>query len=68
MKWTTKIEPSIGDLRSRRIFAFLPHKCEDGYTRWFERIWTEEEFVEYSRISCAMLGGLIPGWTVRKYF
>jgi hypothetical protein len=40
MKWKTAapIFPQDGGKRTRRIFALVPHKCEDGFTRWLETI------------------------------
>lgn len=44
MKWKNKQTPKLNDERERVIFAFLPHECEDGYTRWFEYILIFERF------------------------
>ena len=33
MKWKHN---TLGDTRTRRIFAFIARRCEDGYTRWLE--------------------------------
>ncbi len=44
MKWKTK-RGRIGDERERIIFALWPRICEDGYTRWLERVLVSERYV-----------------------
>ncbi len=45
MKWTSS-QPGeyqrIGTVRQREIFALIPHRCEDGKTRWLERVVVSE--------------------------
>lgn len=49
MKWNTKPdEPHAiwGDKREIKIFAILPHKCEDGTTRWLESLIRHERVMK----------------------
>lgn len=51
MKWKTAEtpkEPKLGDLKTKTIFAVLPHACTDGYTRWLENIEVEYIYREQS--------------------
>lgn len=41
MIWRTNKE---GDRRERIIFAWLPKECEDGKTRWLEKVRVVEEW------------------------
>lgn len=40
MRWRTNARPrpEVGDTRRRRVFAWLPRRCDDGRTYWLERI------------------------------
>lgn len=47
MKWLTYVAPPLpaqDEKRARLIFAFLPHRCNDGYTRWLETIRVFEQY------------------------
>ena len=47
MKWKTHVPPPApqpNEKRARLIFAFLPHKCDDGFTRWLETIRVFERY------------------------
>lgn len=41
MKWRTQ-QP--GDIRTRTIFALIPRRCDDGQTRWLERVTMTERW------------------------
>lgn len=41
MKWRTK---EHGDTRTRTFFALVPYNCDDGTTRWLERITVTEKY------------------------
>jgi hypothetical protein len=43
MRWTKK-EPRIGDERTRKYFAWLPVKCENGTTYWLESVGIYERY------------------------
>jgi hypothetical protein len=50
MKWKTYVappDPNLDEKRMRLIFALVPHKCEDGFTRWLETIRVFEQYKEY---------------------
>jgi hypothetical protein len=47
MKWKTKKKPKNNDERERVIFAVLPRKCEDGYTRWLQYVKISERFTSF---------------------
>jgi len=57
MKWKSERQPRNKDERERIIFAILPRKCEDGYTRWLEHIKISERFVKSANES-----GEYEGW------
>jgi hypothetical protein len=44
MKWKTAL--TLGDTRTRVVFAWYPTECSDGYTRWSERVVVIEQVVE----------------------
>lgn len=48
MKWLTKKEPQLGDTRVRIIFAIRPRSCEDGLTRWLEKVKVFEKYVGFN--------------------
>lgn len=57
MKWKSTpaiSQPFIGQIRVRTRFAFLPRQCEDGYTRWLERVVATEE---YRTVRKVVVGG-----------
>lgn len=43
MKFTRKKQPSIGDIRVRKIFAFFPIRGEET-TYWLEKVVVEEQY------------------------
>lgn len=52
MRWKSRPErpePYVGQIRQRMGFAFLPRKCEDGYTRWLQWLFVVEEFTRVRR-------------------
>lgn len=44
MRWPTPQAPQHGDIRERVVFAWLPKQCEDGMTRWLERLLLVETY------------------------
>ena len=46
MKWlpVVKLKRPRGEIRPRRIFAFFPHLCMDGYIHWLEILVVKEEW------------------------
>ncbi len=48
MRWRTKRH---GDIRERVIFAWLPYRCSDGFTRWLCRLSLQERFNDYPSTS-----------------
>ena len=49
MKWKTKkYKPQEGDARTVRRFAWIPKRCEGGYTVWLE---TYDSFQVYKRVA-----------------
>jgi len=43
MKWKTNPKHS---LRTKKYFAFIPIRCEDGYTVWLESYYQYERWDE----------------------
>ena len=60
MKWSTK-RLEYGNKRERIIFAWFPIRCDDGMTRWLERVRVKEfysnegplEFDKWRRMGAA---------------
>ena len=49
MKWRTETR-SFNDRHWRRVFAWTPKRCTDGYTRWFAFVARSVRFVGYAPI------------------
>jgi hypothetical protein len=47
MKWKAKPIPKEGDERWTLIFAWVPHRCSDGYWRWLCDLYARQEWVDY---------------------
>lgn len=44
MNWAKIPEPQMGDLRTRTVFAWLPHEGRDGRIHWLERCEIREQY------------------------
>jgi hypothetical protein len=67
MKWRTSrpeyVHHPVQDERQERmVFAFLPKKCIDGYTRWLCNLVVEERYFEWPN-TC----GMAPYWQKERY-
>lgn len=47
MKWKAKRIPEDGDERWTLIFAFVPHRCNDGYWRWLCDLYVRQHYAVY---------------------
>jgi hypothetical protein len=56
MRWPTDRTPPIGTRKARTIFAFLPRKCDDGYTRWLERLTVVKEYRQIQESAYSEMG------------
>lgn len=63
MRWRTKIPvvPKLGDIRRRTVFAFFPHKCDDGFTRWLEWV------VKVEKVEEVYAGDVMCGYTCEAW-
>lgn len=48
MKWTGPRIYNRGDVRERIRFAWWPKRCDDGYTRWLERVKILEKYTAWA--------------------
>lgn len=71
MKWKTPTRTSWweqrrsdaareGETRKYKYFAFVPVRCTDGTTRWFEMVWVHQV---WGRIYTGLTGFYEWGWT-----
>jgi hypothetical protein len=44
MKWETQRNPQLGNTRKVVKFALWPRTCEDGFTRWLEKVMVVEMY------------------------
>jgi len=51
MKWKSKPIPKHGDERWTLRFAFLPHRCSDGFTRWLCDLYVRQVYQEYGELA-----------------
>jgi hypothetical protein len=58
MKWKAKPLPGDGDERWTLIFAWLPHRCSDGYWRWLCDLYVRQAYSD---------GWLADGWFNLEY-
>src|SRR4030042_6088587 len=57
MRWRTRIKPPWVGERTRVVFSGWPVRCEDGFTRWLERIEVDEAFLP-------VRDGSVWGWKI----
>jgi len=51
MQWRTKVWPHVDSHRERIVFAWFPIDCEDGRTRWLEKVRVLERFTCHGKWS-----------------
>lgn len=44
MKWKAKPIPKEGQERWTLIFAWVPHRCNDGYVRWLSELFVRQKY------------------------